>query len=188
MRRSPYFRSGQRRAAHGYGGRGGENGPPSAPESYLVIENIIAAYKAMGAEAVHPGYGFLSEQAAFGARPKKPTPIAFIGPNIKAIEAMGDKIESKRHGQSAGVAMVPGFPASITTRQWWKRSPRPSAIRDDQGRRRRRQRDAYRRVGRGDSRRLARAASEPKARLAMAASSSKKSTWVRVTSKSRSRR
>ena len=87
-------------------------GPPPAPESYLVIENIIAACKATGADAVHPGYGFLSEQAAF-ARALEANAIAFIGPNIEAIEAMGNKIEAKRLAQSAGVAIVPGFPGVI---------------------------------------------------------------------------
>jgi len=87
-------------------------GPPPAPESYLVIENIIAACKATGADAVHPGYGFLSEQAAF-ARALEANAIAFIGPNIGAIEAMGDKIEAKRLAQSAGVTIVPGFPGVI---------------------------------------------------------------------------
>ncbi|HUZ90612.1 MAG TPA: acetyl/propionyl/methylcrotonyl-CoA carboxylase subunit alpha [Methylocella sp.] len=87
-------------------------GPPPAPESYLAIKNIIAACKATCAEAVHPGYGFLSEQAAF-ARALETNAIAFIGPNIKAIEAMGDKIEAKRLAQSAGVTIVPGFPGVI---------------------------------------------------------------------------
>ncbi|MGH6846950.1 MAG: acetyl-CoA carboxylase biotin carboxylase subunit [Methylocella sp.] len=87
-------------------------GPPPAAESYLVIENIVAACKATSAEAVHPGYGFLSEQAAF-ARALDASNIAFIGPSPKAIEAMGDKIESKKLAQSAGVATVPGFPGVI---------------------------------------------------------------------------
>jgi propionyl-CoA carboxylase alpha chain len=87
-------------------------GPPPAVESYLVIENIVAACKATSAKAVHPGYGFLSEQAAF-ARALDANNIAFIGPNPKAIEAMGDKIESKKLAQSVGVATVPGFPGVI---------------------------------------------------------------------------
>ncbi len=87
-------------------------GPPPAAKSYLVIENIVAACKATGAEAVHPGYGFLSEQAAF-ARALDANNITFIGPNPKAIEAMGDKIESKKLAQAAGVATVPGFPVVI---------------------------------------------------------------------------
>jgi propionyl-CoA carboxylase alpha chain len=87
-------------------------GPPPAAESYLIIENIVAACKAASAEAVHPGYGFLSEQAAF-ARALDANNIAFIGPNPKAIEAMGDKIQSKKLAQSAGVATVPGFPGVV---------------------------------------------------------------------------
>src|SRR6204780_5612401 len=70
-------------------------GPPPAAQSYLVIENIVAACKASGAEAVHPGYGFLSERAAFAEALAK-AGIVFIGPNSKAIEAMGDKMESKK--------------------------------------------------------------------------------------------
>jgi propionyl-CoA carboxylase alpha chain len=87
-------------------------GPPPAAESYLVIENIVAACKATRAEAVHPGYGFLSERAAF-ARALDASNIAFIGPNPAAIAAMGDKIESKKLAQSVGVATVPGFSGVI---------------------------------------------------------------------------
>jgi propionyl-CoA carboxylase alpha chain len=82
-------------------------GPAPASESYLVIENIIAACKRTGAEAVHPGYGFLSERAAFAAALAK-AGIVFIGPNPKAIAAMGDKIESKKAAQKAKVSTVPG--------------------------------------------------------------------------------
>ena len=67
-------------------------GPPAASLSYLVIDKIVDACKATGAEAVHPGYGFLSERAAF-AHALAAAKIVFIGPNPKAIEAMGDKIE-----------------------------------------------------------------------------------------------
>lgn len=83
-------------------------GPAAPAESYLVVENIVAACKKTGAEAVHPGYGFLSERAEF-ARAVIDNDIAFIGPNPKAIEAMGDKIESKKLARAAGVATVPGF-------------------------------------------------------------------------------
>ena len=83
-------------------------GPPPAAQSYLVIENIIAACRQTGAEAVHPGYGFLSERAAF-AEALKQANITFIGPNIRAIEAMGDKIESKKAAAAAKVSTVPGF-------------------------------------------------------------------------------
>jgi len=83
-------------------------GPSAASESYLVIDKIIAACKATGAEAVHPGYGFLSERAAF-ARALAAAGITFIGPNPHAIDAMGDKIESKKAAAAAGVSTVPGY-------------------------------------------------------------------------------
>ena len=83
-------------------------GPPAAAESYLVIDKIIEACKQTGAEAVHPGYGFLSERAAFAERLKQEG-IAFIGPNQRAIEAMGDKIESKKFAAAAKVSTVPGY-------------------------------------------------------------------------------
>jgi len=82
-------------------------GPPPAAESYLVIEKIVAACKQSGAEAVHPGYGFLSERAAFAQALEK-AGIVFIGPNAKAIAAMGDKIESKKMAAAAKVSTVPG--------------------------------------------------------------------------------
>jgi propionyl-CoA carboxylase alpha chain len=83
-------------------------GPAAASESYLVIDKIVAACKQTGAEAVHPGYGFLSERAAF-AEALKAAGIVFIGPNPKAIEAMGDKIESKKFANAANVSTVPGY-------------------------------------------------------------------------------
>ena len=82
-------------------------GPPQAAESYLVIEKIVAACKQSGAEAVHPGYGFLSEREAF-PRALSAAGIVFIGPNAKAIAAMGDKIESKKAAAGAKVSTVPG--------------------------------------------------------------------------------
>src|SRR5271168_4349977 len=82
-------------------------GPPAATLSYLVIDKIVDACKATGAEAVHPGYGFLSERTAF-AKALAAEGIVFIGPNPRAIEAMGDKIESKRFARAAGVSTVPG--------------------------------------------------------------------------------
>src|SRR5688572_5579512 len=80
-------------------------GPPPAAESYLVIEKIIEACKQTGAEAVHPGYGFLSEREAFPLALAK-AGIVFIGPNAKAIAAMGDKIESKKAAAAAKVSTV----------------------------------------------------------------------------------
>ncbi len=83
-------------------------GPAPAAQSYLVIDKIIEAAKQTGAEAIHPGYGFLSENAAF-AEALKAAGIAFIGPNIQAIKAMGDKIESKKAAAAARVSTVPGY-------------------------------------------------------------------------------
>src|SRR5499433_844225 len=83
-------------------------GPPPAAESYLVIEKIVAACRQSGAEAVHPGYGFLSEREAF-PKALAAAGIVFIGPNPKAIAAMGDKIESKKAAARAKVSIVPGF-------------------------------------------------------------------------------
>jgi propionyl-CoA carboxylase alpha subunit len=82
-------------------------GPPPAAESYLVIDKIVAACRASGAEAVHPGYGFLSEREAFPVALAN-AGIVFIGPNPKAIAAMGDKIESKKAAAAAQVSTVPG--------------------------------------------------------------------------------
>ncbi|MCG2630083.1 acetyl/propionyl/methylcrotonyl-CoA carboxylase subunit alpha [Bradyrhizobium sp. WYCCWR 13023] len=83
-------------------------GPPAAAESYLVIEKIVEACKKTGAEAVHPGYGFLSEREAF-PRALEAAGIVFIGPNPGAIAAMGDKIESKKAAAKAKVSTVPGY-------------------------------------------------------------------------------
>jgi propionyl-CoA carboxylase alpha chain len=87
-------------------------GPSPAAQSYLVAEKIIAACKATGAEAVHPGYGFLSERTSF-AEALAAEGIAFIGPPVNAIAAMGDKIESKKLAMAAGVNVVPGFVGEI---------------------------------------------------------------------------
>ncbi len=87
-------------------------GPSPAAESYLVADKIIAACKATGAEAVHPGYGFLSERTSFAEALAKEN-IAFIGPPVNAIAAMGDKIESKKLALEAGVNVVPGFVGEI---------------------------------------------------------------------------
>ncbi|MGA8968004.1 MAG: biotin carboxylase N-terminal domain-containing protein, partial [Pseudolabrys sp.] len=82
-------------------------GPSPAAESYLVIDKIVAACKQSGAQAVHPGYGFLSEREAF-SRALAAADIVFIGPNPQAIAAMGDKIESKKAAAAARVSTVPG--------------------------------------------------------------------------------
>jgi propionyl-CoA carboxylase alpha chain len=82
-------------------------GPAPAAQSYLVAEKILEACRATGAQAVHPGYGFLSERASFCAA-LEAAGIVFIGPKPKAIEAMGDKIESKKFASAAGVSTVPG--------------------------------------------------------------------------------
>jgi len=89
-------------------------GPPPASESYLKAELIIDACKETGAEAVHPGYGFLSERESF-AKALAEAGIAFIGPPPNAIAAMGDKIESKKLAKEAGVNVVPGYLGDIAT-------------------------------------------------------------------------
>ena len=88
-------------------------GPPPAAQSYLLMDKIIAACKATGAQAVHPGYGFLSEREAFPVELEK-NGIVFIGPNAKAIAAMGDKIESKKAAAAAKVSTVPGYMGEIS--------------------------------------------------------------------------
>ncbi|WP_095011222.1 acetyl-CoA carboxylase biotin carboxylase subunit [Tsuneonella mangrovi] len=89
-------------------------GPPPAAESYLLADKIIQACKDTGAEAVHPGYGFLSERASF-VEALDAEGIAFIGPPANAIAAMGDKIESKKLAKAAGVNTVPGSEDAIDT-------------------------------------------------------------------------
>src|ERR1700735_5703125 len=88
-------------------------GPAPAAQSYLLGDKIIEACRQTGADAVHPGYGFLSEREAFAEALAK-AGIAFIGPSAKAIAAMGDKIESKKLAKAAGVSTVPGFVGEIT--------------------------------------------------------------------------
>ncbi len=87
-------------------------GGSASAESYLVAERIVQAAKDTGAEAIHPGYGFLSENAAF-AEMLEAAGIAFIGPNTPAIGAMGDKIESKKLAAEAGVNTIPGHTEAI---------------------------------------------------------------------------
>jgi propionyl-CoA carboxylase alpha chain len=87
-------------------------GPSPANQSYLLADKIIAACKQTGAQAVHPGFGFLSENASFAQRCADEG-VVFIGPNPGAISAMGDKIESKKFAQAAGVSCVPGHIGEI---------------------------------------------------------------------------
>jgi propionyl-CoA carboxylase alpha chain len=89
-------------------------GPAPSAQSYLSIEKIVAACKQTGAQAVHPGYGFLSEKREFQEALAK-AGIVFIGPDAHAIFAMGDKIESKKLAQKAGVNSVPGYLGAIAT-------------------------------------------------------------------------
>ncbi|WP_421931719.1 acetyl-CoA carboxylase biotin carboxylase subunit [Phenylobacterium sp.] len=87
-------------------------GGAPASESYLVADKIVAAARETGAEAIHPGFGFLSENASFARRLEKEG-IVFIGPNPHAIEAMGDKIESKKFATKAKISVVPGHVGEI---------------------------------------------------------------------------
>jgi len=83
-------------------------GAAPSTQSYLAIDRIVAACRETGAEAVHPGYGFLSENEGF-AKALAAAGIVFIGPNLEAIAGMGDKIASKRLAEKAGVSTIPGF-------------------------------------------------------------------------------
>jgi len=83
-------------------------GPPPANQSYIVIDKVMGAVKASGAQAVHPGYGFLSENSKF-AEALAAEGVAFVGPPVGAIEKMGDKITSKKIAMEAGVSTVPGY-------------------------------------------------------------------------------
>ena len=87
-------------------------GPAAAAQSYLSIERIVAACRETSADAVHPGYGFLSENAAF-ARALGEAGITFIGPNPRAIDVMGDKLASKKLAAKAGVSTVPGHVGAV---------------------------------------------------------------------------
>ena len=87
-------------------------GPPAASESYLVIDKIVAAAKENGADAVHPGYGFLAENAVFAER-LAAEGITFLGPTASAIAAMGDKIAAKKIADKVGVNIIPGYSEAI---------------------------------------------------------------------------
>ena len=82
-------------------------GPAPSSQSYIVIDRILDAIRQTGADAVHPGYGFLSENAAFAEALEKEG-VAFVGPPVNAIHAMGDKITSKKLAAEANVNTVPG--------------------------------------------------------------------------------
>ena len=88
-------------------------GPPAAAESYLVIDRIVAACKATGAQAVHPGYGFLAENAAF-AQAVMDAGIRWVGPPPAVIAAMGDKVEARKVAERAGAPLVPGTIEPLT--------------------------------------------------------------------------
>jgi len=91
-------------------------GPPPSRESYLVMDNLLAACKQTGAEAVHPGYGFLSENEKFSRRLEEEG-IVFIGPKHDSVAAMGDKIASKKLAREAKVNTIPGHNEAIETAQ-----------------------------------------------------------------------
>lgn len=87
-------------------------GPPPSAQSYLNMPAILNAVKSTGAQAVHPGYGFLSENTLFAAELEKMN-VVFLGPNSRAIKAMGDKIESKRIANQAKVNCIPGYDGEV---------------------------------------------------------------------------
>lgn len=90
------------------------SGPAESAQSYLDMPAILEAVQKSGAQAVHPGYGFLSENAEFSAA-LADMGVSFLGPDRLAIEAMGDKIESKRIAGEAGVNIIPGFEGEVET-------------------------------------------------------------------------
>jgi len=103
-------------------------GAPPSRESYLVADKIIAACKQTGAQALHPGYGFLSENAEFAKRVEEEG-IVFIGPKHYSMAAMGDKIESKKLAGGAGVNCIPGVIAPLKRPSGRWKLPRALATR-----------------------------------------------------------
>lgn len=91
-------------------------GPASAAESYLSIPRILNAVQQSGAEAVHPGYGFLSENPTF-VKVLEQNKVIFVGPKASAIAAMGDKIQSKLIAKASGVNCIPGFDGEVESIQ-----------------------------------------------------------------------
>ena len=87
-------------------------GPPTAAESYLRISNVVAAAETTGCDAVHPGYGFLAENAAF-VRACDENDLVFIGPPADIVEQMGDKLRAKEALRAAGVPLVPGSGSAV---------------------------------------------------------------------------
>jgi 3-methylcrotonyl-CoA carboxylase alpha subunit len=101
-------------------------GPARARDSYLNIERILEAARKTGAEAIHPGYGFLSESAEF-AQACADAGLIFVGPTADMITARGPKSGSKALRENAGVPLVPGFHGEPRTRRRWPRRPTASA-------------------------------------------------------------
>jgi acetyl-CoA carboxylase, biotin carboxylase subunit len=93
-----------------------EIGPAPSRESYLVVEKILGVAKKSGAEAIHPGYGFLSERSHF-AKACKEAGVTFIGPSPEAIDAMGDKVEARKRVIAANVPVVPGSPGTLDSEE-----------------------------------------------------------------------
>ena len=152
-------------------------GPPPASQSYIVIDRILEAVRRSGAEAVHPGYGFLSERADF-AEALDAAGVAFIGPPVGAIRAMGDKITSKKLAAEAGVSTVPGFMGLIDDAGHAVEIARRGRLSgDDQGLgRRRRQGDAHRLGRRGGARGVRAVAARRRRRASATTGSSSRSS------------